>query len=619
MTRSEAAGVLLVRAIEESRPDAIPPEVLIDALGAAGDMDDEAGWLSRRASFLLDHALAPYRLLLSMSAAPFRGVVLLIAGAFLAGVMSNYLGPSARIHVLFNPIALLILWNLAVFAALAVHRLVPRPSRSDEPGDPAGPPPRGMPATSAARPTEAPRAGLLATVVLGRVAPALWLRLHRAAEEGAARASDIAHVARAFWRHWIAIARPSLVLALRRALHCAAIGIGLGAVLGMYARGLFFEYNAVWRSTFVTDPGIVLTALRWALGPAAWLLGRPLPDAAQVALLTSTRGAPAAPWIHLYAASAMIFIVVPRLLLALHASVRLRGAARDVRLDLSEPYYAEMLAAAHRLQVARVAERINMDVRVECGKFAEGLATFVCDQLYDARIAPAVRGFREEGGKLSELEDRIRDECRLFEEELARHIPGAQEDFERSLARSIERTVGATLSVETIAREGLAGRLGTASEASADAMGSSLGAGLADVVSAGVSAAAGLVAGTVSGGFGKALGVALLVSVVHSGPVAWVIGALGGLVVAGAGWWMGREKLTGSIRRIRLPAAVVKATLWQGRLERIIAEGRIRCQASVTELLESELAPLTPRLAEQIWTRVKPILGEAQKRRTRHE
>jgi hypothetical protein len=59
----------------------------------------------------------------------------------------------------------------------------------------------------------------------------------------------VARVARTFWRHWIVVVRPSLLLALRRALHCAAIGLAIGAILGMYARGLFFEYNVVWRST----------------------------------------------------------------------------------------------------------------------------------------------------------------------------------------------------------------------------------------------------------------------------------------------------------------------------------------------------------------------------------
>ena len=43
-----------------------------------------------------------------------------------------------------------------------------------------------------------------------------------------------------------------------------------------------------------------------------------------------------------------------------------------------------------------------------------------------------------------------------------------------------------------------------------------------------MSAAVAIGLGTISGGFGKSLGVAILVGVVHSGPLAFVVGALVG-------------------------------------------------------------------------------------------
>jgi hypothetical protein len=58
---------------------------------------------------LVEHALAPYGAVLSRSELALPGPWLLIALAVLLGLGSNYLGPSAKIHVLWNPIVILML------------------------------------------------------------------------------------------------------------------------------------------------------------------------------------------------------------------------------------------------------------------------------------------------------------------------------------------------------------------------------------------------------------------------------------------------------------------------------------------------------------------------------
>src|SRR5215208_505741 len=133
-------------------------------------------------------------------------------------------------------------------------------------------------------------------------------------------------VAQRFALLWWPIARPALRLWLRRTLHLAAIGIAIGAILGMYMRGLFFAYDVIWQSTFVKDPAVVASILRSLLGPAALVLGRTLPSTEDVTRLLTTEGDPAAPWIHLYAVSAVLFIVIPRSILTLTISRRLRRA-----------------------------------------------------------------------------------------------------------------------------------------------------------------------------------------------------------------------------------------------------------------------------------------------------
>ena len=202
-------------------------------------------------------------------------------------------------------------------------------------------------------------------------------------------------------------------------------------------------------------------------------------------------------------------------------------------------------------------------------------------------------------------------DCSEFQQDLVAYLPRAQEDFERSLAQSVERSVGKSLEVETVSREGIAKKVGTLSEESMRDLGGSLGHGLSDTVGTAVSAATALVAGTVSGGFGQALGAAILVALLRtSGPVGFLIGAVLGLVVAVAGWWFGRERLTSGISRLHIPGRVVRAALWRGRFDRLIANGREKCRTSVKQLMDAELEPLAPQIAEQIWARLKPALGE---------
>jgi hypothetical protein len=120
------------------------------------------------------------------------------------------------------------------------------------------------------------------------------------------------------------------------------------------------------------------------------------------------------------------------------------------------------------------------------------------------------------------------------------------------------------------------------------------------------------VAGTLSGGFGAHLGAAILVTLLHtSGPVGFVIGALGGALVAAGALVAGRARVDGLLRGASLPGPVVRLALRRARFDRLVASGRERCAASVRSLVSAKLEPLTDELADQVWGRVKPLLGRA--------
>jgi hypothetical protein len=61
------------------------------------------------------------------------------------------------------------------------------------------------------------------------------------------------------------------------------------------------------------------------------------------------------------------------------------------------------------------------------------------------------------------------------------------------------------------------------------------------------------------------------------------------------------------MKQTRLPRFVLRAAL--GSFEKLIERGREQCRRSVTDLVNRELEPLAPQIAEQIWQNVKPLLG----------
>lgn len=608
MEQETAARVVLVRAVEEMLPERIAPETLLEAHVAAGDPAEGAPWIIRRAHYLIDHVLAAYGEVLHRLEAALPSPWLFISLATVLGLASNYLGPSTKIHVLWNPIVILIAWNVLMYAALAIGSTLHRPKLATQPTTtvPRSRRPRSNPVKYRPR--------LVERLVFG---PALsWLLgFKTAAEQVRQQAIGIEAVGRRFAVLWWPLARPALRLWLRRTLHLSAIGVAIGAILGMYVRGIFVAYDVIWQSTFVKDPTIVAVMLRYVLGAAAVVLGQPLPGAEDVTRLLTTDGDPAAPWIHLYAVSAVLFVVIPRSLLAIAVGGRLSRARRAVELDLDAEYYVDLLQRARAVSPTELEARTRNAVREECQQVCSRLADFVCTALYDERIAPRLWRFREQGGTLHELEKELAHECQSFTPELQCELAKAEHDLERRLAEHVQRLLGEGNEVVARPAKGFFGQVSAASSRSATHVGDRVSGNLTTVVAGVVSTSVAIVVGTVTGGFGEALGVALLVSVVESGPVGWVIGAVGALVATGALFALGWEKLRQGVKGVPLPAAVLKVALWSGRYERLVAEGRKKCEASVRQSLALPMDQLSSLIGEHLWSRVRVLVGELQRPR----
>ncbi len=102
-------------------------------------------------------------------------------------------------------------------------------------------------------------------------------------------------------------------------LHVAAALLAIGGCVSMYAQGWSKEYRAVWESTLLDDES-ASGFFSGLFAPASGFLGVEIPIDQIPAMRRSadaiTRPAPALPWLHLYAGTLILLIVLPRCLLA---------------------------------------------------------------------------------------------------------------------------------------------------------------------------------------------------------------------------------------------------------------------------------------------------------------
>lgn len=338
MNEAIARDVVLTHAVESTRPT-VSPELWSDA-----DRDwasDEAargvGASAEREAFIAARAALAARRLIERAPAfetltqalrwrPLYGIGLVVV-ALLAGVLTDAIGATGRVNLLAAPLLGVLAWNLFVYALLLVRR---RPA------------PSWLPARLRH-----------------------WLVRHADATIDSAGASNRQALAN-FAADWSKLTLPVFTAQAMRALHLAAAAFALGALASIYLRGLAFEYRAGWDSTFLA-PNQVHAILAFVLGPASRLTGIAIADAERLAQLRFSLGPGenAAPWIHLYAMTILLVIIVPRLLLAFRAArlARARGAALRVPLEST---YFDALVLQQRNEAARV-HLVPYAMRIDLG------------------------------------------------------------------------------------------------------------------------------------------------------------------------------------------------------------------------------------------------------------
>ena len=288
--------------------------------------------------------------------------IVLPFAALLCGVLVDRIGDAHKVDLLSAPLLLMLAWNLMVYLGLLLWPLlrlaVPVPGRLR------------LPAKFA--------------LGLPQRRPPSWL---------AAALSQFA-------AEWLVLSAPLQAARIRRALHLSAAMLALGAALSLYLRGILSQYRVGWESTFL-DAGQVHGLLSMLFAPAMTLLRLPGFTLGQVQALQAPQALPStsgALWVHLYAATLLLLIILPRLAMAALARYREKRLAVTFPVDLAQPYFSRLCAgltpdAAACLWVRPYSYRVGDSLRSSLAEIARRLlgeqASLVLEASTDYGAAPA--------------------------------------------------------------------------------------------------------------------------------------------------------------------------------------------------------------------------------------
>src|SRR5262249_27985932 len=118
LAEEAAAKIILIRSIEECDRNFFSDSLLVGALAAAGDVGPGLSWVTARAQFLFDHLASAYQSVIHLARLPTPLTLPVCLIALVLGFATNLLGPTEKIHVVRNPVLLLVAWNLFFYFLL---------------------------------------------------------------------------------------------------------------------------------------------------------------------------------------------------------------------------------------------------------------------------------------------------------------------------------------------------------------------------------------------------------------------------------------------------------------------------------------------------------------------
>ncbi len=318
LTESQAQQITLIRVLEQTRDNG--------GLWSAGDAKEA----TRAATELVEHK-APFdqfvarrarwsleeiqkRLgnpVIDLGAPRWVAVVggLIVVIAMLVGFLTDHLATDRRVNIVEFPLVGLMAWNLAIFSGIFLRWLTRLLS------------PRS-------------RHGSFLTDIIGR-----WRLQGASSGHSATFASWIIQ----FKKDWYSFSSRLNQARLEFVFHAAAMFFAIGALASLYVRGFLKEYRAGWESTFFSADSVHAIA-NVVLAPGSFLLNIGIPDVQHVANLQfpGSSGEIARDWIHLYAGSILVCIIIPRLFLVLASYLAIWHKRRSFPLPTNNTYFTTL-------------------------------------------------------------------------------------------------------------------------------------------------------------------------------------------------------------------------------------------------------------------------------------
>lgn len=248
-------------------------------------------------------------------------------------------------------------------------------------------------------------------------------------------------------------------------------------------------------------------------------------------------------------------------------------------------------------------DRIEPEINRRLDALVDRVVEDIAAQLYDGEVRPVVTRFREEGGTIAGLKQRIRDATIRRLPELETHIREQLAELQQGLPAVLHREVvewfreqEVTYFATPVAAEAFSARYRADRTARAAEGALRLEAELTHIIGTLVISISAAIVASLSGGGGIAL--------ISGGPLGWVVGAVATVLAGAAVMIAGKKPIDDMVERIPLPAQVVKLVLREGRLQAILQEGRARLRSELTaeieQLMEEPVREMTDGIRANI-------------------
>lgn len=591
MNELQVVKVLAVKASEENRLKLLTYTAISRANISAFSAKSDEGFITKRADSLFNLLPASIKLVEKVNVFPGNWVKLTLLISFISGLISNYLGPSKLIHVVYNPLTILLVWNILVYFLLIVKsfwkiRLPKLPEAKQLHTDKKQ---EGEGKTKKNRSSNFLLNWVISNIYLGII------KLKSRFIDDKSSIVILKKILPSYWISYKDVAGKTLILRFKSLANVSAVGLITGALAGVYFRGLFFNYNIIWQSTFVFEPETIRIILNSLYGISSLILDGSFITKQTILPLLDPAGTLAGPWIHLMALTTLIFIFIPRTVLAILYSHKSNKVKYNI--DTEEQYYQEYILKKRSSLVEEIRVGISEILSKQIKLTEKTISEFIINDYYNNIIAPILISFRNNGGKIRTMENNLFESQERFEPMLLDYLSEVQEDFRDSVLTEINHFLDRKLLIDINTKS----TYNPQSDEIDLRLSGKIATDIGDTIGGTIVTSIALAIGSISGGIGKSLGIAIISGLLGvSGPIGLLIGGVITAITLGGFYKLKREQISGMIKDIYLPSFVTSVALPESKIEKARRETSDHTENEIHKMLEPKIKELSDSILEDI-------------------